>query len=88
LSPDIGWHAGDLLRQFDRIAGSSIFTQLYEEQIKSEAFPDLTEVYRLYSLQIGAEGQLTLGESAPRQADRDAIIAPSAPASGTDVDAK
>jgi hypothetical protein len=87
LSPDIGWHAGDLLRQFDRIAGSSVFSGLYEEQIKSEAFPDLTEVYRLFGLQIGAEG-LTLGDSAPRQADRDAIMAASAPALGTDVDAK
>jgi hypothetical protein len=87
-STEIGWHANDLLRQFDRIAGGSIFSQLYEEQIKSEAFPDLTEVYRLFGLQIGAEGQLTVGESAPRQAERDAIMAASAPASGKNLDAK
>jgi hypothetical protein len=87
-SSDIGWHANDLLRQFDRIAGGSIFSQLYEQQIKSEAFPDLTELYRLFGLQIGAEGRLSLGEGAARQADRDAIMAASAPVSGTDVDTK
>lgn len=74
LSPDIGWHAADLMRRLDQLAGGSVFAELYEQQVESDAFPDLTEIYRLFGLQPGADGKLTIRESAPQRAERDAIM--------------
>jgi hypothetical protein len=74
LSPDIGWHAADLMQRLDRLAGGSAFADLYEQQVKSDAFPDLSEVYRQFGLQVGDGGRLTFSESAPQRAQRDAIM--------------
>jgi hypothetical protein len=74
LSPDTGWHAADLMRRLDQLAGGAVFAELYEQQVKSDAFPDLTEIYRLFGLQPGAGGKLTIDESAPQRAERDAIM--------------
>jgi len=74
LSPDIGWHAADLMRRLDWLAGGSEFADLYEEQVKSDAFPDLSEVYRQFGLQVDDGGRVTFGESAPQRAQRDAIM--------------
>jgi hypothetical protein len=83
LSADVGWHAGDLLHRLDQLAGGSVFAKLFEEQVSSDVFPDLTELYRLFGLQSGADGKLSLSDSAPLRADRDAIMLP--PASEPDA---
>jgi len=42
--------------------------------VKSDAFPDLAGLYRLFGFQVGADGKLTIDDAAPRRADRDAIM--------------
>jgi len=42
--------------------------------VKSDAFPDLAELYRLFGLQAGVDGKLTIDDGAPHRADRDAIM--------------
>jgi hypothetical protein len=74
LAPDVGWHAADLFRRLDELAGGSVFGELYAEQVKSDAFPNLAELYRLFGLQAGVDGKLTIDDAAPRRADRDAIM--------------
>ena len=74
LAPDVGWHAADLFRRLDELAGGSVFGELYAEQVKSDAFPDLAGLYRLFGFQVGADGKLTIDDAAPRRADRDAIM--------------
>ena len=66
--------AVDLFRRLDELAGGSVFGQLYAEQVQSDAFPDLADLYRRLGLNIAADGTLTIQDGAPRSADRDAIM--------------
>ena len=79
LSPEVAWHAADLLRQLDELTGGEVFAELYAHEVKADVFPDLTPVYRLLGLEAGADGKLAFSDSAPRRADRDAIMMPFAP---------
>jgi hypothetical protein len=81
LPPDSGWHAADLLRRLDEIAGGSVFADLYEREVKSDTFPDLGEIYRLFGLEPGADGKLSVNDGAPARAERDAIMGKPVPAS-------
>ena len=79
LSPEVAWHAADLLRRLDELTGGEVFAELYAHEVKADVFPDLTPVYRLLGLEAGADGKLAFSDSAPRRADRDAIMTPFAP---------
>lgn len=74
LAPDVGWHAEDLFRRLDELAGGSVFGELFAEQVQSGVFPDLAQLYRELGLQARADGKLTTDETAPHRGDRDAIM--------------
>jgi len=74
LSPELGWRAGDLLHRLDELSGGSVFSELYEHEVKADVFPDLTETYQKLGLKVSPEGKVILSEGAPRQGDRDAIM--------------
>ena len=76
LSPDTAWQARELLEKLDELTGTTIFGELYERQVGSPDFPDLSEVYRLFGLQTRNEGVIVeLQPDAPEVAFRDAIMA-------------
>jgi hypothetical protein len=75
LSPEAGWSARDLFAQLDRLTGTSVFTELHEEHVRSSRFPDLDECYRLLGLRPDATGErIELLEVAEQRAVRDAIM--------------
>jgi predicted metalloprotease with PDZ domain len=75
LSPETGWSALELFAQLDRLTGTSVFAELYEQHVRSNRFPDLEECYRLLGLRPDATGeQIELLEAAELRAVRDAIM--------------
>jgi hypothetical protein len=77
LAPDEAWHARALFEQLDRITGTQVFSELYEEHVASDAFPDLSETYAALGLAVDASGNgVEMLAHAPEIAARDAIMTP------------
>jgi hypothetical protein len=72
------WRAVDLFRRLDEIVGLRIFTELYDEYVNSDRFPDVATAYQMLGLRFSETGALDLYD-APQTADRDAIMTPSLP---------
>jgi len=62
------------LHRLDELSGGSVFSELYEHEVKGDVFPDLAETYQKLGLRVSSEGKVILSEGAPRQRDRDAIM--------------
>ena len=50
------WEAKALLKRFDEISGTRIFSQLYDDYVMNAEFPALSQVYENLGLQRDAEG--------------------------------
>jgi predicted metalloprotease with PDZ domain len=75
LSPETGWSALDLFAQLDRLTGTTVFAELYEQHVRSNRFPDLEECYGVLGLRPDPTGErVELVEAAEQRALRDAIM--------------
>ena len=57
-SAEIGWQAAEVFAKLDELTGTTIFRELYEANVGSEAFPDLTQAYALLGLRVRANGAI------------------------------
>ncbi len=74
LSPEVGWRGRDLFHKLDQLTATTVFSELYDQHVASDTFPDIAEVYRLLGLRVTAEGDVVMLDDAPQRADRDAIM--------------
>jgi hypothetical protein len=74
LSPELGWRGRDLFVKLDELTGTTVFSELYEQHVGSEKFPDIAEAYRVLGLRVTTEGDVILLDDAPQRAARDAIM--------------
>jgi hypothetical protein len=58
VSSETGWQAAEVFAKLDELTGTTVFRELYEANVGSEAFPDLTEAYALLGLQVRANGAM------------------------------
>ncbi len=73
LPSDVTWRGREVLERLDVITGTSVFTDLYEQYIRSEAFPDLKEVYQGLGLEV-RDKELHFTEGSPHTALREAMM--------------
>lgn len=67
------WRARDMLQQLDKLTGTSVFMDLYEQWVPSHSFPDLESTWE--DLGINTRfGRVSLTSSAPSADVRDAIM--------------
>jgi len=57
-SPELAWQAAEVFAKLDELTGTTIFRELYEANVGSEAFPDLTQAYALLGLRVRANGAI------------------------------
>jgi len=74
LPADRSWSARELMRQLDRLTGTTVFMALYREHIDADDFPDLGALYRELGLQSMSETGLRLDPTAPGAAICEAIM--------------
>ena len=75
LSPEVAWNARDLFARLDELTATSVFSELYEEHVRSNRFPDLSECYRVLGLGMDATGEtIEMLDGAEQVAYRDAIM--------------
>ncbi|MEO8164669.1 MAG: hypothetical protein ABI619_04665, partial [Betaproteobacteria bacterium] len=53
---DRAWSAREVLAQLDRVTGTSIFSEAYDQHVASRNFPDLSSTYRTLGITINGEG--------------------------------
>jgi len=75
LSTEVGWRARDLFDKLDALTGGTVFAQLYEQHVRSEAFPDVAGLMQRLGVAVDALGQVALSDDAPERGFRDAIMA-------------
>ncbi|MBI1398179.1 MAG: hypothetical protein GC151_19570 [Betaproteobacteria bacterium] len=75
LDPDAEWTARRVFEKFDELSGTDIFSTLYDREVSSPAFTDLSPLYRDLGL-VALGGKVELAPDAPGGAVRDAIMAP------------
>lgn len=73
LPSDKTWSGREVLERLDAITSTSVFTELYDRYIRSEAFPDLSEVYQGLGLQV-QDKELRFTEGSPHTALRDSMM--------------
>jgi hypothetical protein len=75
LAPEGAWQARGLFGKLDELTGTTVFSELYEAHVRSTAFPELAEAYRLLGLELDAEGEsIRMVDAASQVAARDAIM--------------
>ncbi len=60
LSPEVGWRGRDLFARLDELTGTTVFSELYEQHVGSEKFPDIAQAYSALGLRIGTGGDVIL----------------------------
>lgn len=75
MGGDSQWRARDLLARMDAITGTSVFTELHDQQIASAEFPDLGEVYEALGFEV-RDKELQFADGAPHEALRLEIMRP------------
>ena len=78
VSSETGWQAAEVFAKLDELTGTTVFRELYEANVGSEAFPDLTETYALLGLRVRANAamiDLDEGDATKVQL-RDSIMGP------------
>lgn len=73
LDASRSWRARELFTEFDRISGYTIFSELYDQHVPDEQFPDMTETYALLGLVPGS-GTIDLNPDAPQSTVRREIM--------------
>jgi len=58
------WSALEVMKKFDELSNTSVFTDLYENNVSSTTFPNLTRVYKQLGL-INRNGELEILNNAP-----------------------
>ena len=72
-SPDRAWSARELLEQLDATTGTSVFADLYDQHVGSQAFPDLAPAYRALGLTTEG-GSVGFSDGGRERELRDAIM--------------
>ncbi len=73
LPSDTTWRGRELLERLDAITGTSVFTELHDQYIRSEAFPDLNVVYAGLGLEVRNKN-LQFIEDSPHAGLRDRMM--------------
>jgi predicted metalloprotease with PDZ domain len=63
------WRARELIEKLDHLSGTSVFSELYQEHVKSEEFPDLSQTFEQLGLILESES-LKLKPNAPWESIR------------------
>jgi hypothetical protein len=58
VSSETSWQAAEVFAKLDELTGTTVFRELYEASVGSEALPDLTEAYALLGLRVRANGAI------------------------------
>lgn len=78
------WQGRALLERLDALSGTTVFSEIDQYQASQRYFPDLRPTYTQLGLDWSGGGDsLSLLPTAPRLADREAIMAPAARPAGT-----
>lgn len=73
MDTDKRWRADELFKRLDRLSGTHIFSQLYDQHVNSKYFPDLTDTWQ--SLGISSHSnQIAISETATWSSIRTAIM--------------
>jgi hypothetical protein len=65
LNQGVGWQARSLFKELDRITDTRIFTELYEEEVKRQNYPEFIGLLRDLGISKNRYGQLRLDDQAP-----------------------
>jgi len=76
---DRAWSARELFDELDKVTGTIIFSEIYNQHVTSRDFPDLSRTYRALGITVGASGIEFSNEDRENQL-RDAIMGGGAPA--------
>jgi predicted metalloprotease with PDZ domain len=57
VASETGWQAAEVFAKLDEVTGTTVFRELYETNVRAEAFPDLAEAYGLLGLQVQTNGE-------------------------------
>lgn len=67
------WRARELLREMDRLSGTTVFTELYREHVHDEDFPDVFQAYEELGLDL-RYNRVSLAPRAPKAGVRERIM--------------
>ncbi len=70
------WDAERFFAQLDELSEHKVWMDLFRQHAKSPGVPDLTALYAQLGLEIGADDQIVLNDSAPRADLRRALMGP------------
>jgi len=73
MDQDRRWRAQELFAQLDRITGTTVFSELYDEHVPSHRFPDLDRLWQSMGIQVH-RGRVALTEPAPLASVRKSIM--------------
>jgi M61 glycyl aminopeptidase len=82
LLAESGWRARDVFGKLDELTATTVFSELYDQHVGSEQFPDVDQAYRLLGVEVSASGEVVLRDDAPQREYRDAIMFKSAMLNG------
>jgi hypothetical protein len=74
LSGEVGWRGRDLFGKLDELTGTTVFSELYQQHVGSDNFPDIAAAYDVLGLRVTGGGNVVLLDDAAQRADRDAIM--------------
>jgi hypothetical protein len=74
LPADRSWSARELMRQLDRLTGTTVFMDLYRKHVDADDFPDLDAVYGELGLRSMSATRLRLDPTAAEAAICEAIM--------------
>jgi predicted metalloprotease with PDZ domain len=83
LSGEVGWRGRDLFGKLDELTGTTVFSELYQQHVGADNFPDIADAYRALGLRVTTGGDVVLLDDAPQRADRDAIMSSTGSAGAT-----
>ena len=75
LPADRSWSGREFMRKLDRITGTTVFMELYDQHVDSDEFPALESVYADLGLQRISSTRLNIDPTAPDAAICAAIMA-------------
>ena len=67
------WRARDMFAQLDRLSGTEIFMEIYQDHVHTDDFPDIQPVWENLGIHT-RHNQVVLSEDAPLASIRDAIM--------------
>ncbi len=73
LATGRGWSAYELFNELDRISRSSVFSTLYQQEVKRKSYPAYAELLRELGINRTRRGSIILSDQAPKSAIRKRI---------------